>query len=130
MSDANIAIVERLYDALSARDAHAIEELFAPDVEIVQTKELPWGGHFRGRDGLFTFFITLAEHLDSRVTHEGLFAAGDHVVQRGRTRGTVRASGVEFDIAEVHVFELRDGRIVRFDAYIDTPAMTEVLGKR
>jgi len=128
MSDANLAVVRRLYDALQARDVSVIEQVFAPDVEIFQTPELPWGGSYQGRDGLFTFFLSLAEHLESAVTHEGMFAAGNHVVQHGRTKGKVRESQTPFDIEEVHVFELHDGRIVRFSAYIDTPAMLDALG--
>jgi uncharacterized protein len=129
MSDDNLAVIRRLYAALTTRDVGVIEQVFAPDVEIFQTPELPWGGTFRGRDGLFTFFLTLAEHLESAVTHEGMFAAGDHVVQHGRTKGKVRESQVAFDIDEVHVFELRDGRVVRFAAYIDTPGMLDALRK-
>jgi uncharacterized protein len=29
----------------------------------------------------------------------------------------------------VHVWELREGKVVRFNAYIDTPAMLEALGR-
>jgi len=42
----------------------------------------------------------------------------------------VFAPDVEFDIAEVHGFELRNGRIVRFTASIDTPAMLDALRKQ
>ena len=49
------------------------------------------------------------------------------VVQTGRTRGTVRANGASFDIPEVHVWELRDGKVVRYQVYIDTPAMLDAL---
>ena len=78
---------------------------------------------------MFTFFLTLVEHIESQVTTEALFAAGDHVVQTGRTRGTVRANGASFDVPEVHVWELRDGRIVRYQSYIDTPAMLAALSR-
>jgi uncharacterized protein len=39
----------------------------------------------------------------------------------------VLENGASFDIPEVHVWELRDGKIVRFQVYIDTPAMLDVL---
>jgi ketosteroid isomerase-like protein len=61
------------------------------------------------------------------VTTESLFAAGDHVVQAGRTRGKALANGASFDIPEVHVWELRDGKVVRYQVYIDTPAMLDAL---
>ena len=127
--DDNVATIRRVYDALAARDASAIQEVFAPDVTIRQTAELPWGGNYEGLDGAFTFFLTLVEHIESQVTTESLFVAGDHVVQTGRTRGTVRANGASFDIPEVHVWELRDGKVVRYQVYIDTPAMLEALGR-
>ena len=38
------------------------------------------------------------------MTHEALFAADGHVYQMGRTKGTTKASGASFDIAEVHRF--------------------------
>jgi ketosteroid isomerase-like protein len=34
---------------------------------------------------------------------------------------------VTFDVAETHLFELRDGKIIRFEVYIDTPAMLDAL---
>jgi uncharacterized protein len=85
------------------------------------------GREYEGLDGAFTFFVTLVEHIESSVTTESLFAAGDHVVQTGRTRGTVQANGAPFDIPEMHVCELRDGKVVRYQVYIDTPAMLEAL---
>lgn len=127
MSESNVDTVRRMYDAFGARDADVMQELFAADVEVSQASELPWGGEYRGHDGAFTFLLKLTEHIDSQVAIESLFAAGDRVVQTGRTRGTVRANGAPFDVAEVHLWQLRDGQVVRFEAYIDTPAMLEAL---
>jgi ketosteroid isomerase-like protein len=127
MSDDNVAIVRRVYEAMQARDAEALRALYAPEIEVFQASELPWGGHYRGHDGVFAFFMKLVEHIDSAVTHDGIFAAGDRVVQHGRTKGTVRATGVSFDIDEVHVYTVQDGKIVRFEAFIDTPAMLAAL---
>jgi uncharacterized protein len=127
MPDDNVAAIRRLYDGLAARDASVIQELFAPNAVIWQSPELPWGGQHEGHDGVFTFFLTLVERIESKVTTESLFAAGEHVVQTGRTRGTVRANGASFDVPEVHVWELRDGKVVRYLSYIDTLAMLEAL---
>jgi hypothetical protein len=43
-ADAYIATIHRLYDALAARDVDAIGSIFADDVEVYQTPELPWAG--------------------------------------------------------------------------------------
>jgi uncharacterized protein len=127
VADGNIAIIRRVYDAMKNRDANVMHELFAEDVVVRQSPEVPWGGEYDGKDGAFTFFLNLVEHIESQVTTESLFAAGDHVVQSGRTKGKVLATGASFDMPEVHVWELRDGKVVRFQVYIDTPAMLDAL---
>ena len=48
----------------------------------------------------------------------------------GRTRGRTRERGIAFDLAIVHVWTVRGGRITRLEVYIDTPAMQEALGSR
>ena len=61
------------------------------------------------------------------MTIQTVYAAGDTVVQIGRTAGTVNATGASFDVQEVHLLTVRDGKVVRFEAHIDTPAMLEAL---
>jgi ketosteroid isomerase-like protein len=41
----------------------------------------------------------------------------------------VLAKGASFDIPEVHIWELRDGKVVRYQVYINTPAMLEALSR-
>jgi ketosteroid isomerase-like protein len=124
----NVVLVERLYQAFDALDLEAIAEIIDPEVDIHQSDELPWGGDFHGHEGLAQFFGRLRETITSRVTTQVVFAAGDDVVQIGRTAGTVNASGAAFDVDEMHLFTVRDGRVVRFEARIDTPAMLQALG--
>jgi ketosteroid isomerase-like protein len=124
----NVALVRRLYEAMAAADFETIVAIVDPDVVITQTPELPWGGEFHGHAGLAEFAGKLTDTIRSRVTHHAVFAAGERVVQVGKTAGTVNATGASFDIDEVHVHTMRDGKIVRFEAHIDTPAMLAVLG--
>ncbi len=123
-----VELIRRMYDAFAAADFDTILEIADPDIEVLQSDGLPWGGHHRGHEELGTFMLTLAGMIESVVTHHELFAAGDRVIQVGRTAGTVRATGEHFDIPEVHVWTVRDGRAVRFEAYVDTPAMRAALG--
>lgn len=121
-------IVAEVYAAFHRKDLEAIVERVAPDAEIYQTERLPWGGRYRGVEGILAFLGRLAERVESEVSMDALFEAGDRVVQVGRTRGRVRSSGEPFDVREVHVWRLREGRIVGFEAHIDTPAMETALG--
>jgi ketosteroid isomerase-like protein len=128
MEHPNVSLVRRLYDAMAAGDLDTILEIFDPNVVVTQTPDLPWGGEFHGHDGLGKFFGKLTEHISSKVTHEAVFAAGEKVVQIGHTAGTVKATGAAFDIREVHILTIGEGKVVRFDAHIDTPAMLAALG--
>ena len=125
--EANVEVVRRMYEAFAATDLETILAVTDPGIEVVQTPLLPWGGEFHGQEGLGEFFGKLTGAISSRVTIHNVFAAGDQVVQVGRTAGTVNATGAEFDVDEVHVLTLRDGKVVRFAATIDTPAMLDAL---
>jgi ketosteroid isomerase-like protein len=120
-------LLERTYRAMGEGDVETVLALIDPSIAIEQAEELPWGGRYQGIEGFAEFFGKLSGTITSKVTVEQIFEAGDHVVEIGRTRGTVNATGVEFDVAEVHIWELRDGKAVSFRAYIDTPAMLAAL---
>jgi uncharacterized protein len=124
---ANVEVVRRLYEAMAERDIETMLSLFDPEVTLHQPGDIPWGGTYGGHDGLGDFFLTLIGTITSAVTTEGIFGAGDRVVQMGRTAGTVNATGQPFDIAEVHVFTLAGGRIVRYEPMIDVAAMQAAL---
>ncbi|MGY1605552.1 MULTISPECIES: nuclear transport factor 2 family protein [unclassified Geodermatophilus] len=125
---ADTDVVAEVYAAFARRDLARIAALFAADGVITQSPALPWGGTHTGPEGLATFLGTLTAHLDSTPVTERLFADGaGRVVQVGRTRGTVRATGAAFDVPEVHLWTVADGRVRRFEAYVDTPAMLAAL---
>ncbi|MCU1375795.1 MAG: hypothetical protein JWO68_3081 [Actinomycetia bacterium] len=125
MSD--LDLVRAIYAAMAARDVERLFELVDPGFVVTQDDRLPWGGRHVGHDGLATFALTLGATIDSAVTTDAIFQADGEVIQVGRTRGTVRANGASFDLAEVHRWVLRDGKAVSAHFAIDTPAMLDVL---
>jgi ketosteroid isomerase-like protein len=129
VADDNLETVRQVYEAFNARNMDVIQRFFAEDVEVFQTPEVPWGGKYRGHRGLYSFLLKIVEHVNTQVVPESRFAAGDHVVQTGRLQGTVHANGASFDVPAVHVWELRDGLVVRYESYIDTPALLEALAR-
>jgi ketosteroid isomerase-like protein len=123
----NRDLVAGIYEAMAGADLDEILKRCHADVTITQAESLPWGGHYEGKEGLIEFVTKLITTIDSKVAQDVIFEAGDHVVQRGRTQGTVRATGVEFDVPEVHVWTIRDGKVAAAHFYIDTPLMLEAL---
>jgi ketosteroid isomerase-like protein len=119
--------VEALYEGFRQRDMPAIFGLLSADVEIVQSDALPWGGCYRGHDGARRFFGALGSRLQSTLAFERLIDATDHVAAVGWTAGTVNATGARYRVPVVHVWQVRDGQIVRAQFYIDHPQMQQAL---
>src|SRR5262245_28234542 len=106
----DVEVVRAIYSAMAARDFEQLFELIDADVVITQDERLPWGGRHVGHAGVAEFAGALTGSINSAVKHGALFAADDEVIQYGRTQGTVVATGVPFDIAEVHRWKIRDGK--------------------
>ena len=118
-----IDTVRAVYDCFERGDVPGVLELFDPEIEIRQSEELPWGGHYRGHEEAIGFFTKLMSRIQTKVSIERLIHAGDHVVEIGQTRGHAVGSQREFAIDEIHVWGVRDGRIVSMTAYVDNAAM-------
>ena len=127
MTRPNVEVVRRIYEAISKRDMGGVLEQMAPDIEIVQSEEVPWGGSYRGHEGAGAFTAKLVGAVTSAVTVERFVDAGSSVVAIGRTRGTVNATGAVFDVPIAHVWTLRDGKAVRVHYCIDNPTMRAAL---
>jgi uncharacterized protein len=120
-------IVKRAYERYAARDLPGVFELLADDVVVWQSSDLPWGGEFSGHDGALAFFSTLSRYTTATPQPLAFVPAGKHVAVYGRLRGRAKSSENEFDIEVVHLWQVEDGKINRFEAFIDIPAMLSVL---
>lgn len=120
-------VVREIYASMASGDIARLFELLDEACVVTQDEALPWGGRHVGHDGFATFGLALRGAIDSKVAIDAVFAAGGDVFQFGRTRGTVKANGVAFDIPEVHRWTIRDGKAIAAHFAIDTAAMLEAL---
>jgi ketosteroid isomerase-like protein len=125
----NIEIITELYAAFEADGLDRVLELCDPDCVVIQDDALPWGGRYEGFDGVATFGAALGGTIDSIVTTDALFEAGERVIKFGRSRGKVLANGAAFDMPAVHVWTIRDGKVTAAEFYIDSHAMLSALGR-
>jgi ketosteroid isomerase-like protein len=128
VSASTIDTIKRVYKAFETRDFGVIGEVFDPGVEIRQSELLPWGGQFKGHEGAVEFFTGLLGHIDPQLTVERLIDAGDRIVEVGRSVGSTVAGGVHFDVPELHLWQVRAGKVTSMEIYIDVPAMLKALG--
>jgi uncharacterized protein len=123
-----VEIVLEGYTRYERRDFDGVFALLSPNIEIQQTTELPWGGVFVGHDGARKFFGLINQHTSAMPKPLKYFEAGEDVVVIGKLNGATNATKAPIDLDIVHIWTVRDGLIVRFRAYIDTPQMKKALG--
>jgi uncharacterized protein len=125
----SVGVVKDVYEAFGRGDVPAIFGLFHPEAEVYQSARLPWGGEFKGHEELGVFLSKLTGAVESEV-ETGRFIDDEdgHVVQIGHTRGTVRGTGARFEVPETHVWTVEDGKVKRFESYVDTAKMRAALG--
>ncbi|MGH9456216.1 MAG: nuclear transport factor 2 family protein [Thermoanaerobaculia bacterium] len=76
-------------------------------------------------EGIFGRIMT--EWNDFRVATEGFISEGEKVVVLGRYSATFKATGRPLDAQFVHVWTVRDGKIVAFQQYADTAQFERVM---
>ena len=97
MSEENVEIVRRVYDAVARRDAETVLALYDAEVEWDWTRVpglFGQGGLYRGREGLRAWFREWSEGLEHiEYEAEELIATDDHVISKSDMRGRGRTSG-------------------------------------
>ena len=112
MSQENVEIVRRSFEAWNARDFDALRDAYDPGVIIARTLEgWPDGGEPTvGRDAVMRVFGQLRDPWDSDVMEIlDVIDAGDRVVVTYVWHG--RGHGPDMDMEQTAIFTVRTGRI-------------------
>jgi ketosteroid isomerase-like protein len=120
MSQVNVEIVRRIYDAAARHDPDAVFALYDPEVELDASRLGIVGtagamqGISHGHDGLRTFFREWHEAWENiEYDYDELIEAGEHVISVVTRRGRGRLSGAEAELRVALVWTLREGKVVR-----------------
>jgi ketosteroid isomerase-like protein len=112
------------YSAFARGDMKSVLAPFADGLEFqhpMPQSIWPWAGSRRGRQGLAEFFAGISETLEYERLEPHQFIAQDDsvaVVLSERTR--VKATGVFFELSEVHLFRLENGKVMQLTIFEDT----------
>jgi ketosteroid isomerase-like protein len=117
MSQENVEIVRRTYDAYDRGDLEALLEDVHPDV-------VSWAhprgdeGRYEGKEGVIRFITDWVEQFDDfSLVVEEFTDAGDAVMVRTLQRGRGRGSGVPVEGHFWLVHQMRDGKASRIDLF-------------
>lgn len=110
-----------MFGAFKAKDVEGIRRVMAPDIEWIQNEGFP-GGHWRGVDHVLANAFTRlrTEWTNWRADVTEWIEAGQSVVAIGVYRATHNATGKAMEAAFAHVYDVKDGRVVRMRQFTDT----------
>jgi ketosteroid isomerase-like protein len=121
----NKQLVMQVYDMYKNKDIKGILALQDEKVEWISPESdyIPFAGNYHGRDQVAQFFSKLEQTQDAiKFEPQNFIAEGDKVAVTGISSWTVKATGQSYDNPWVHIFTLRDGKIVRLEQYNHTAA--------
>ena len=131
MSEENVEVVRRVYDAFDRRDLETIAEIISDDFELdISAHPIPdFPNTGVGRDHMFRFFATyLSGFSEYELTVTELLQADDVVVALVHDKAKLGDATVERDLA--HIWTIDGGRVVRFQAFTTHEAALEAAGLR
>jgi ketosteroid isomerase-like protein len=128
MSSRNVGVVRGFNDALAQGDMGGMLDFLDPQLEWRAPESVPWGGTFHGREGFREFVGKLLDQpVEFRREMREYLDAGDRIVVLLRQMGRRKGSDTEYDVPEVHIWTIRDGKIVDFEGSFDTATVLRTL---
>jgi uncharacterized protein len=132
MSQENVEIVRRMFAAFNGGDVETVVAAFAEDCELHEPHEMPDtpAEGFRGHHGIREWMANLRETGGVQFEPTSLTSHGDVVFSEWTGRGLGQASGAPISWTTFATVHLRDGRIVRLQAFLDRDEALEAAGLR
>ena len=131
----NVELLKSLYDAFGRGDVPTVLGAMSPNIQWHQAEGNPYnpsGKAWVGPDAVLNnLFVRLGSEWDGFTVHlKQLHGAGDSVIVEGRYTGTYKPTGKSLNAQVCHVWDVKDGKITRFQQYMDTAQVQDVFGSR
>ena len=128
MSEANVELVRRMYEAFLSGDANGALSCFAEDVVVDASRRLD-GRVGRGREYLNRMVVEWVGAFDDYEEEiEELRDVGDQVLVLITQRGRGKGSGAEVVINAAVLYEVKDGVISGLVAFTERADALEAAG--
>jgi ketosteroid isomerase-like protein len=115
--------VHQAYQHFKNADIQSVLGLLSEDVEwtLFEIEGVPFSGTRRGSERVGEFFSEVFDteevlHFEPRE----FVAQGDKVVALGEYAWRVKSTGREYETDFVHVFTVRDGKVAKYQEFMDT----------
>ncbi len=128
MSQENVEVFRRVFEAWNAGDMDAFRELYDPDAIMRSLEGWPEPGPFVGRNAVMQEWAHIRAALDADTVEpiSDFIDAGDRVAVRQTWRGV--GHGPEMNMEMTNVVTVRKGRIVYQEFFWDHAEALEAVG--
>jgi ketosteroid isomerase-like protein len=130
VDQANVELVQGVYEAFARGDVDAVFAAMQPDIEWDESPGMPYGGVYRGRDAIVesVFAPILADVQGFTAVPDEILPLDDaRVIPRGKHGGT--GAGGPLDARFVHIWTITAGKVSRYEQLADTRSFCDAVGK-
>ena len=121
----NVALLKNVYEEFGRGNIPAVLGAMSPDIKWHSAEGNPYmpsGAAWVGPDAILNnLFMKIGNDWDGFTVHTKIFHdAGQSVIVEVRYTGTVKATGKSVDAQACHIWDVRDGKVTKFQQYLDT----------
>jgi ketosteroid isomerase-like protein len=130
MSESDLDLLRRGYEAFNRRDVEGLLTFFDPDATWIPSPSA-WGAGrtYHGHEGVARLLEELErDWQEFQSIPEEFRQVGDLILVLGQVRATPKNGGREIRSPTAWIWEMRNGKALRLQAYTDPRRALEALG--
>lgn len=131
----NVAFVKSVYEAFGRGEIPTVLGALHQDIKWHEAEGNPYapsGEALVGPNAVLTdLFMRIGAEWDGFAIHPKSFrGAGESVIVEARYSGTYKPTGKTLDAQVCHIWDVKDGKVTKFQQYVDTARLQDVMGAR
>jgi hypothetical protein len=132
--NSNRELVEGFYEAVGEKEVHQERGILTGDIDHLRrifAEDIEWihpalGGTFHGANSVIEdVIVPFWQNWELSVDFDRIIEEGNTIVVLATYRGTYKPKGNKVEEPVAHVWDLKDGQIVRFRQYVDTASLNK-----
>ena len=125
----NLELIRGTYEGSSEDNGRNLLAVLSPDVEWTEAEGFPYAGTYVGPEALIAgvFRRLGSEWTGYRADVHTYIADDDRVAAFGVYSGTYNATGKSMTAPFAHLYQIKDGKVIRMTQYVDTVLVTRAL---
>ncbi|MGR5968659.1 nuclear transport factor 2 family protein [Bacillus paranthracis] len=127
MSKSNLEIIRSTYEGSASSNAKHLAEALSEKVEWTEAEGFPYGGTYIIMKNVFSRLGSEWDDYKASVTTYYEVSGKDVIIAEGMYSGVYKETGKSFEAEFVHVWQLENGKIIKFKQCVDSYIVREAL---